>query len=81
MRWYYSYHGNLDTLASNVWAVWVNKSSNSLLTALELIPLVPHALALPSPAQLQQANQELQTQITERLRVEAELRKYQNHLE
>ncbi|MBD2564012.1 response regulator [Nostoc linckia FACHB-391] len=53
----------------------------SVVTALELIPLVPQALALPSPAQLEQANQELQTQIAERLRVEKELRKYQNHLE
>ncbi|MBW4646690.1 MAG: response regulator [Goleter apudmare HA4340-LM2] len=53
----------------------------SLSTAIILVPLVPQALALPSPAQLKQANQDLQTQIAERLRVEAELRKYQNHLE
>jgi PAS domain S-box-containing protein len=53
----------------------------SVITALELVPLVPQALALPSPTQLEQANQELQTQIAERLRVEEELRKYQNHLE
>ncbi|MEA5506535.1 ATP-binding protein [Halotia wernerae UHCC 0503] len=53
----------------------------SVITAIELVPLVPQALALPSPAQLEQTNQELQIQITERLRVEAELRKYQNHLE
>lgn len=53
----------------------------SVITALELVPLVPQALALPSPAQLEQANQELQTQIAERLSVEEELRKYQNHLE
>ncbi len=53
----------------------------SLITAVELVPLVPLALALPSPAQLEQANQELQTQIVERLRVEQELRKHQNHLE
>ncbi|MBD2196951.1 MULTISPECIES: hybrid sensor histidine kinase/response regulator [Calothrix] len=53
----------------------------SLFTALQLVPLVPQALALPSPAQLEQANQQLQTQITERLKIEAELRKYQNHLE
>ncbi|MCC5655650.1 response regulator [Nostoc sp. XA010] len=53
----------------------------SVVTAVQLIPLVPQALALPSPAQLEQANQELQTQIAERLRVEEELRKYQNHLE
>ena len=53
----------------------------SLITAVELVPLVPLALALPSPAQLEQANQELQTQIVERLQVEEELRKHQNHLE
>ncbi|MDZ7992253.1 MAG: ATP-binding protein [Nostoc sp. EfeVER01] len=53
----------------------------SVITALELVPLVPQALALPSPTQLEQANQELQTQIAERLRVEDELRKYQNRLE
>ncbi|MBE9106758.1 response regulator [Nostoc cf. edaphicum LEGE 07299] len=53
----------------------------SVITALELMPLVPQALALPSSTQLEQTNQELQTQISERLRVEEELRKYQNHLE
>ncbi|MEH2214004.1 hybrid sensor histidine kinase/response regulator [Nostoc sp.] len=53
----------------------------SVITALELVPLVSQALALPSPTQLEQANQELQTQIAERLSVEEELRKYQNHLE
>ncbi|MEH1872584.1 hybrid sensor histidine kinase/response regulator [Nostoc sp.] len=53
----------------------------SVITAIQLVPLVPLALALPSPVQSEQANQELQTQIAERLRVEEELRKYQNHLE
>jgi PAS domain S-box-containing protein len=53
----------------------------SVITAIKLVPLVPQAVAFPSPAQLEQANQELQTQIAERLRVEEELRKYQNHLE
>lgn len=53
----------------------------SLLTAVELVPLVPQALALKSPAQLKQANEELETQIVERLRIEEELRKHQNHLE
>ncbi len=53
----------------------------SLITAVQLVFLVPQALAFTSPAQLEQANQELQTQISERLRVEKELRKYQNHLE
>jgi PAS domain S-box-containing protein len=53
----------------------------SLFTALELVPLVPQALALSSPAQLEQANLELQAQIKERLRVEEKLRQYQNQLE
>ncbi len=53
----------------------------SVYTAIELVPLVPQALALPSPAQLEKANQELQIQITQRLGVEEQLRKYQNHLE
>jgi PAS domain S-box-containing protein len=53
----------------------------SVYTATELVSLVPQALALPSPAQLEQANQELQLEITQRLQVEEQLRKYQNHLE
>ncbi|ACC80525.1 hybrid sensor histidine kinase/response regulator [Nostoc punctiforme] len=53
----------------------------SVITAVQLVSLVPQALALPSPAQIEQANQELQTQIAERLRIEKVLRKYQNHLE
>jgi PAS domain S-box-containing protein len=53
----------------------------SLTTAMLLVFLVPQLLAIPSSSQLEQANRELQTQIAERLRVEEELRKYQNHLE
>lgn len=53
----------------------------SLITTIQLVSLVPQALALPSPAQLEQTNQELQTQIAERLGIDEELRKYQNHLE
>ncbi|MBE9224446.1 response regulator [Phormidium sp. LEGE 05292] len=53
----------------------------SIYTALELVPLVPKALALPSPAQLEQANLALKGQIEERLRTEAELRQFQNELE
>lgn len=53
----------------------------SVTTAILLVPLVPRALALPSPAQLEQANQELQAQVAERLRVEAELREYRDRLE
>ncbi len=53
----------------------------SVYTALQLVPLVPQALALASPAQLEKANQELQIQITKRLQAEEELIKYQNYLE
>ncbi|MBN3906261.1 MAG: response regulator [Nostoc sp. NMS1] len=53
----------------------------SVITAVQLVSLLPQALALPNAAQIEQANQELQIQIAERLRVEKELRKYQNHLE
>ncbi|QSJ15008.1 response regulator [Nostoc sp. UHCC 0702] len=53
----------------------------SLFTAIELVPLVPQALALPSPTQLSQANRALHAQIAERLQVENQLRKLQNELE
>jgi PAS domain S-box-containing protein len=45
----------------------------SLYTAVELVPLVPKALALPSPAQLEAANRELEREIGERKRTEARL--------
>ncbi len=47
----------------------------SLYTAPMLIPLVPLALALPSPQQLKEANIQLEREITERKTVEEELRK------
>ncbi|WP_313934911.1 ATP-binding protein [Nostoc sp. FACHB-280] len=53
----------------------------SFYTALTLIPLVPQALSLPSPAQLEQANQALQVEIAERKLVENELRQYKERLE
>lgn len=45
----------------------------SLYTAAQLIPLIPKALALPSPAQLEAANRALTAEITERERAEAAL--------
>jgi len=45
----------------------------SVLTAMVLFPLLPKALALPSPAMLQAANDKLTTQINERMRIEAEV--------
>ncbi len=53
----------------------------SLFTAWELVPLMPQALALASPAQLEAINQDLTYQITERQQTEAELRRYKDQLE
>lgn len=46
----------------------------SVATAIQLVPLIPQALALPSPAQLEAANYQLANDITERKRTEALLR-------
>jgi PAS domain S-box-containing protein len=53
----------------------------SCITAVELFLIMPLALALKSPAQLEQLNQNLQQEIAERLIIEKELRAYQNQLE
>ncbi len=53
----------------------------SVYTALELVPLVPKALALPSPAQLEATNRELLHQIKERQRAENALQKANDELE
>ncbi|MGG6263480.1 ATP-binding protein [Leptolyngbya sp. AN03gr2] len=53
----------------------------SVLTAIELYPLIPKALALPSPTQLKLANQALQVQIGERRQAETALKRYQDQLE
>ncbi|MCU0537668.1 MAG: PAS domain S-box protein [Hydrococcus sp. Prado102] len=46
----------------------------SLFTAIELFPIVPKALALQSPAELEAANRILEHEISERKRIEEELR-------
>ncbi len=53
----------------------------SVVTATQLYPLMPQVLAMPSPAQLERVNLALQSQVAERLRVEAELKVYQTQLE
>lgn len=53
----------------------------SVITAVQLFPLMPKVLALPSPAQLEHANLALQSQMSERLRIEEELKRYQTQLE
>ncbi|HEY9831982.1 MAG TPA: ATP-binding protein [Stenomitos sp.] len=53
----------------------------SLYTASELVPLIPKALALPSPAQLEAANLALEKEIAERKEAENALRLAKQELE
>lgn len=53
----------------------------SVYTAVLLVPIIPQALALPSPAELEAANQELQKQIAERQQAEEALRNLNVELE
>ncbi|NJK27508.1 MAG: PAS domain S-box protein [Coleofasciculaceae cyanobacterium SM2_3_26] len=75
-----------------IWTLWYPaywlsgsvKATTALVsgyTALELLPLLPQALALPSPAQLKAINQELETQIAERKQAEAEVHQLNQVLE
>ncbi len=68
-----------------VWTLWVPTywlsgtikaltALISLYTAVELIPQIPVALALPSPTQLTQLNQALQAEIRDRTEAETDLR-------
>ncbi len=52
----------------------------SVYTALELIPVIPKALDLPSPAQLEQINQQLQQEVAERKQAEENLRRLSTRL-
>ncbi len=76
----------------NIWTLWqplyVVEGSIKLLTAVAsiataiiLVPLIPKALALPSPSQLAAANQTLLQQIREREHVEALLHQSNAELE
>ncbi len=69
----------------NIWTLWhpnywvsgwikLMTAIVSLYTAVSLFPLVPQALALKSPTQLEAANRQLQQEISERLKVELALR-------
>ncbi|MEB3356029.1 MAG: PAS domain-containing protein [Synechococcales bacterium] len=53
----------------------------SLYTAAMMVPVLPQALALPSPAQLEAMNQTLQTEIEDRKQAEAEVRRLNAELE
>jgi hypothetical protein len=72
------------THVMGIWTIWnpsywldgVIKSLTavvSIVTAILVWPLIPKLLALPSPAQLEAANRDLQQEIAERARTEAAL--------
>ncbi|MBE9207513.1 PAS domain S-box protein [Nostoc sp. LEGE 06077] len=73
------------THVMDVWTLWypiywlsgLIKAITALIsvtTAIQLLPLIPQALALPSHAQLEAANSQLATEIAERKRTEEILR-------
>ncbi|MBD2596433.1 PAS domain S-box protein [Nostoc spongiaeforme FACHB-130] len=73
------------THVMDVWTLWyptywlsgLIKAITALIsvtTAVQLVPLIPQALALPSHAQLEAANSQLATEIAERKRTEEVLR-------
>ncbi len=53
----------------------------SVYTALQLIPVIPQALDLPSPAQLEKINQQLQQEIAERKEAGKQLQQLNQSLE
>jgi len=75
-----------------VWNVWhaayplagiikAITAAASLATAAMLLPLIPKAIALPSPAHLAAVNQELKLQVAERERAERKIRAMNAELE
>jgi len=75
-----------------VWTVWhgtyrlagVIKLITAVLsasTAVALVPLMPKALALPSPARLEAANRALEQEVCSRQRAEEEIRKLNESME
>ncbi len=80
------------THVMNVWNLWyptywlsggikAGTAAVSLATACLLVPLVPKALALPSPAQLEALNRQLHEHIREREHAEVALRQANDELE
>jgi PAS domain S-box-containing protein len=75
-----------------VWTVWhgtyrlagvikLITAGLSASTAVALVPLMPKALALPSPARLEAANRALEQEVCSRQRAEEEIRKLNESLE
>src|SRR5215467_10947000 len=74
------------THAMEIWTLWhgtyrlaglikLLTAGASMATAVALVPLIPRALALPSPAQLAAANRELEQEVNNRRRAEEQLRR------
>jgi|SRR5882724_5192624 len=72
------------THAMEIWTLWypaywlsglvkAGTAAISLATAAALVPLIPHALALRSPAELEAANRALEQEIRERKRTQEKL--------
>ncbi|MBE9182813.1 PAS domain S-box protein [Oculatella sp. LEGE 06141] len=68
----------------DIWTLWhptywlstlvkILTAAVSLITALELVTLIPKLLALPSPTLLEETNRELEKQVCERNRINEEL--------
>jgi PAS domain S-box-containing protein len=75
-----------------VWTLWfptywfsggvkVTTAGISLATAALLLPLIPKALALPSPAQLEEIHRDLQVQVSEHEHTQGALRQAHHDLE
>ena len=76
----------------NVWTLWVPAywisgsvkamtAAASLLTAALLVPLIPKALLLRSPADFETSNRKLELEVGERVRAETEVRRLNQDLE
>jgi diguanylate cyclase (GGDEF)-like protein/PAS domain S-box-containing protein len=62
-------------------AIKIVTASVSLAAAVLVWPLMPRALALPSPSQVEQVNRELTREVTERRRIERDLQNLNQQLE
>src|SRR5260370_20599078 len=80
------------THVMEVWTIWhgtyrlagiikLITAGLSVGTAVALVPLIPKALALPSPARLEAANRELEQEVRHRQRAEKEISQLNESLE
>ena len=76
----------------SIWTLWhpdywlsgiikVLTAGISVYTAIQLIPIIPKALDLPNPAQLEAINNKLQQEVAERQQAEEQTQRYATQLE